>query len=169
MVVALSCSIASSVVLAADKPPSEASIKELLDVTQVRKLLDATMSQMDAFMQQAMQQVTQGQAITPELQKEIEKSRAEAMAMMKEILDWNRLEPMYVRVYQKSFTQQEIENLIAMYKTPAGQTLLTKMPVVMQNTMTEMQQLMQPMMQRIERMQQKIMAEIQAEKKKSGG
>jgi len=89
--------------------------------------------------------------------------------MMKEILDWNRLEPMYVRVYQKSFTQQEIENLIAMYKTPAGQTLLTKMPVVMQNTMTEMQQLMQPMMQRIERMQQKIMAEIQAEKKKSGG
>jgi hypothetical protein len=169
MVVALSCSIASSVVLAADKPPSEASIKQLLDVTQVRKLLETTMSQMDAFMQQAMQQVTQGQSITPELQKEIEKSRAEAMAMMKEVLDWNKLEPMYVRVYQKSFTQQEIDNLIAMYKTPAGQTLLAKMPVVLQNTMTEMQQLMQPIMQRIERTQQKIMAEIQAEKKKSGG
>jgi hypothetical protein len=137
-------------------------------VTQARKLLDTTISQMDAFIQQAMQQVTQGQAITPELQKEIEQSRAEVMAIMKELLDWNKLEPMHVRVYQKSFTQQEIDNLIAMYKTPAGQTLLTKMPVVLQNTMTEMQQLMQPMMQRIERMQQKIMAEIQAEKKKSG-
>jgi uncharacterized protein len=169
MAVALSCSIASSVVLAADKPPSEASIKQLLDVTEVRKLLDATMAHMDVFMQQAMQQATQGQPIPPELQKEIEKGRAEVMAAMKEILDWNKLEPMYVRVYQKSFTQQEIDNLIAMYKTPAGQTLLTKMPVVLQNTMTEMQQLMQPMMQRMERLQQKIMAEVQAEKKKSGG
>jgi peroxiredoxin family protein len=42
---------------------------------------------------------------------------------------------------------------------------LTKMPVVMQNTMNEMQQMMQPMIQRIGRMQQ----EVVAEKKKSGG
>jgi hypothetical protein len=51
------------------------------------------------------------------------------------------------------------------YKSSTGQALLTKMPVVMQNTMNEMQQMMQPMMQRIGRMQQ----EVVAEKKESGG
>jgi len=124
---------------------------------------------MEGVMKQAAQQATQGQAITPAVQRDIDKGRAEAMAMVKEILDWNKLEPMYVRVYQKSFTQQEIDNLIAMYKSPAGQTLLTKMPVVLQNTMGEMQQMMQPVMQRIQRMQQEVVTEIQAEKNKSGG
>ena len=54
-------------------------------------------------------------------------------------------------------------------KTPTGQALLTKMPVVMQNTMSEVQEMIKPMMQRMERMQQEIVAEIQAEKKKSDG
>jgi hypothetical protein len=88
---------------------------------------------------------------------------------MKEILDWNKLEPMYVRIYQKSFNQQEIDSLIAMYKSPAGQMLLNKMPVVLQNTMGEMQQLMQPVMQRIQRMQKDVVTQMQAERANKGG
>jgi uncharacterized protein len=91
------------------------------------------------------------------------------MSMFKEMLDWNKLEALYVRVYQKSFTQVEIDNLIAMYQTPGGQTLLNKMPIVLQNTMTEMQPLLQPMIERIQRMQQEVTAEIQADKSKKGG
>jgi hypothetical protein len=127
------------------------------------------MAQMDSYMKQVLQQVTQGQRITPEMQKDIDRRQAEMMAGIKEVLDWNKLEPMYVRVYQKSFTQGEVDGLIAFYKTPTGQALLTKMPVVMQNTMSEVQEMIKPMMQHMERMQQEIVAEIQAEKKKSGG
>src|SRR2546430_9127216 len=169
IVLALSCAIAPLNAFAADQPPSEASIKQLLEVMQVRKLLESTMAQMDALMKQATQQVTQGQKITPEVQKQIDKGRAEAMSMMKEILDWNKLESIYARIYQKSFSQQEIDSLIAMYKSPAGQMLLTKMPIVLENTMGEMQQLMQPVMQRIQRMQQDVVAQMQAERVKKGG
>jgi hypothetical protein len=169
IIVALSCSIALSVGFAADNPPSEASIKQLLEAGQAHKLLDAMVGQMDAYMKQAMQQATQGQRITPEIQKDIERRQAEMMTTMKEVLDWNKLEPMYVRIYQKSFTQGEVDGLIAFYKTSTGQALLSKMPVVMQNTLNELQQMMQPMMQRIGRMQQEVVAEIQAEKKKTGG
>ena len=169
IIVALSCSIALSVGFAADNPPSEASIKQLLEAGQAHKLLDAMVGQMDAYMKQAMQQATQGQRITPEIQKDIERRQAEMMTAMKEVLDWNKLEPVYVRIYQKSFTQGEVDGLIAFYKTSTGQALLSKMPVVMQNTLNELQQMMQPMMQRIGRMQQEVVAEIQAEKKKTGG
>jgi hypothetical protein len=75
---------------------------------------------------------------------------------------------MYVRVYQKSFSQEEVDGMIAFYKTPTGQALLNKMPLVMQNTMTEMQQMIQPMMKRVQQMQQEIVAEIQAKKDKKG-
>jgi uncharacterized protein len=165
MVLILCCSVAS----AADNPPSEASIKQLLEVAQAHKLIDTMMAQMDGFMKNVMQQATQGQHITPQVQKDIDKRRAEMMAAMKELVDWNKLEPMYVRVYQKTFTQQEVDGMVSFYKTPTGQALLNKMPVVMQNTMSEMQQMMAPMMQRIQRMQQEVVAEIQADNKKQGG
>src|SRR5262249_38977411 len=126
------------------------------------------MEQMDKLMTQMMQQVTQGQPISPEVQKQIEAGRAESKSMLKEILDWHKLEPMYIRVYQKSFTQKEVDDLIAMYKTPGAQALINKMPIVVQNTMTEMQPMMQPVLLKMQRTQQQVLAQIQAEKAKHG-
>jgi hypothetical protein len=154
---------------AAGNPPSEASIKQLLEAAHARKLIDSVMTQMDTLMKQTMQQATQGQPVPPKVQKDIDKREAEMMAALKEMLDWNKLEPMYVRVYQKSFTQSEVDGMIAFYKTPAGQAVISKMPVVMQNTMNEMQQMMGPMMQRLQKMQQDVVAEMKAENEKKGG
>jgi hypothetical protein len=161
--------VATTTAYAADNPPSEASIKQLLEASHAHKILDTMLAQMDGFMKQAMQQATQGQSLTPEVKKDIDKRQAEMMSIFKEALDWSKLEAMYVRVYQKSFTQSEIDNLIAMYQTPGGQTLLNKMPIVLQNTMTEMQQIMRPMVERIQKMQQEVLAEIRAEQAKKGG
>lgn len=175
----IALTLSSSVVCAADppapssgaasNPPSEASIKQLLEVGQAHKLIDSMMVQMDGFMKNAMQQATQGHHLSAQMQKDIEKRQAEMMAGVKDMLDWNKLEPLYVRVYQKSFTQQEVDGITAFYKTSTGQAVLTKMPVVMQNTMSEMQQMMTPVIQRIQRMQQDIVAQIQAENAKKGG
>jgi hypothetical protein len=161
--------VATTTAYAVDNPPSEASIKQLLEASHAHKILDTMLAQMDGFMKQAMQQATQGQSLTPEVKKDIDKRQAEMMSIFKEALDWSKLEAMYVRVYQKSFTQSEIDNLIAMYQTPGGQTLLNKMPIVLQNTMTEMQQIMRPMVERIQKMQQEVLAEIRAEQAKKGG
>jgi uncharacterized protein len=154
---------------AANNPPSEASIKQLLEAAQARKLIDSVMTQMDTVMKQTIQQATQGQPVPAKVQKDIDKREAEMMAALKELLDWNKLEPMYVRVYQKSFTQSEVDGMIAFYKTPAGQAVISKMPAVMQNTMNEMQQMMAPMMQRLQKMQQEVVAEMKAENEKKGG
>lgn len=161
--------VVTSAAYAADNPPSEASIKQLLEASHAHKILDSMLTEMDGFMKQAIQQATQGQPVTPDVKRDIEKRQTEMMAIFREALDWNKLEAMYVRVYQKSFNQSEIDSLIAMYKTPGGQTLLNKMPIVLQNTMTEMQQIMRPMVERVQRMQQEVLTEIQAGKNKTGG
>jgi uncharacterized protein len=56
---------------------------------------------------------------------------------------------MMVRLYQATYTQDEVDGLIAFYKTPAGQALINKAPLLLQNTMNEMQAFMRPMVQRI--------------------
>jgi hypothetical protein len=171
--------LCGSIALAADNsspsspapsnPPSEASIKQLLEVAQARKLIDSVMAQMDNLMQQSIAQATQGQKIPPKVQKDIDQRHAEMIAMMKELLDWSKLEPMYVRIYQKTFSQQEIDGMIAFYKTPAGQAVIGKMPAVMQNTIEEMQQLMGPVMQKMQKMQQDVVAEMKTEGKNKDG
>jgi uncharacterized protein len=164
LVLALSCPVAYAI----DSPPTEASIKQLLEVAQAHKLVDAMMAQMDGFMKNAMQQATQGRSVSPQIQKDIDKRQSELMKVLKEELAWEKLEPLYIRVYQQSFSQDEVNGLVAFYKTPTGQALINKMPVVMQNTFNELQQRMAPMMQRIQRMQQDVVAEIQAETAKKG-
>jgi hypothetical protein len=156
-------------VTVAPAPPSEASIKQLLEAAQARKLIDSVMAQMDGLMQQTIAQATKGQDVPPKVQKEIDKGQAEVTGVMKELLDWNKLEPMYVRIYQKTFSQQEVDGMIAFYKTPAGQAVIAKMPAVMQNTMDEMLQMMAPVMQKMQRMQQEVASEMKAASQKKGG
>ena len=167
--IAMAADNASPTSPAPSSPPSEASIKQLLEVAQARKLVDSIMMQMGNLMEQSMAQATKGQTVPPKVQKEIDKGRSETSAMMKDLLDWSKLEPLYVRVYQKSFSQQEVDGMIAFYKTPAGQAVIGKMPAVMQNTMDEMQQMMAPVMQKIQKMQQDVVAEMKAETKNKGG
>lgn len=149
--------------------PSEASVKQLLEIAQTHKLVDSVMAQMDNLMQQALAQATRGQQVPPKVQKDIDQRRGETIALMKEILDWKKLEPMYVRIYQKTFTQPEVDGMLAFYKTPAGQAVISKMPAAMQNTMDEMQALMGPVMQKVQQMQQDVVAEMKAGNSKKKG
>ncbi|HEX4629461.1 MAG TPA: DUF2059 domain-containing protein [Chthoniobacterales bacterium] len=168
--------LCASLVYAADNPsaspaslPTEPSVKQLLEVAQAHKLVDSVMAQMDSLMQQTIARATKGQPIPDKVQKNIDQRRSEVLAMMKDLLDWKKLEPMYVRIYQKTFTQQEIDGMIAFYKTPAGQAVINKMPATMQNTIDEMQQMMGPVMQKMQQMQQEVAAELKAESKNKGG
>jgi uncharacterized protein len=168
--------LCESLVYAADNPsaspsntPTEASIRQLLEVAQAHKLVDSVMAQMDSLLQQTIAQATKGQPIPDKVQKDIDQRRTEVLTMMKDLLDWKKLEPMYVRIYQKTFTQQEIDGMIAFYKTPAGQAVITKMPAAMQNTIDEMQQMMGPVMQKMQQMQRDVAAELKAESKNKGG
>lgn len=149
--------------------PTEASVKQLLEVAQAHKLIDSVMAQMDSLLQQTIAQATKGQPISDKVQKDIDQRRGEVLAMLKDLLDWKKLEPMYVRIYQKTFSQQEVDGMIAFYKTPAGQAVMSKMPAAMQNTIDEMQQMMGPVMQRMQQMQQDVAAEIKVESKNKGG
>jgi len=149
--------------------PTEASIKQLLEVAQSHKLVDSVMLEMENLMQKTIAQTAKEQTIPAKVQKDIDKRHDELVALMKELLDWKKLEPMYVRIYQKTFTQQEVDGMIAFYKTPAGQAVIGKMPAAMQTTIDEMQGLMGPVMQRLQQMQQEIAAELKSEKKNKGG
>lgn len=153
--------------IAAAAPASEASIREMLAVTEARKLVDGMYPQFDQMMKASMSQALHGQTMTPAQQKIADNMRARMMEIMKQELSWEVLEPIYLNIYQQSFSQEEIDGMLAFYKTPAGAALIKKMPLVVQNTMTAMQQRMGPMMQKIQASTRDAIAEMEAEAAKA--
>jgi hypothetical protein len=156
-----------TVSISAAAPASDASVKELLAATEVHKMLDNMWPQMDKLMDASMAQATSDHQLTPEAQKIADGMRVKMREIMKQELNWETLEPMYVNIYKESFTQEEVNGLLAFYKSPAGVAMVKKMPLVMQKSFGAMQQKMGPLMQKIQAAAQEGAQEIAKAQAKS--
>jgi hypothetical protein len=145
------------------------SIKKLLVAMDARKQVDSMLAQMEDSMKSNIQQSLQGQNVTPKQQKIVDEMQSKTIAVLKEGLDWNKLEPMYVKVYSDAFTQEETDAILAFYETPAGQAFLKKMPQVAQKSAMEMRTNMNAMMEKIQKIQQDASGELKAQQPKAKG
>ena len=145
-------------------PASAESIDTLLTLTQTQRLLDGMYANIDQVMKQSMHAAMQGEVVTPERQRVMDDMSRKFATIFREEMNWTKLRPMYVRIYQESFTQEEVDGLIAFYRTPAGTALVEKMPLVMQKSMAEMQPMMAPMVQRMKAAAAEAVAEAKAKR-----
>lgn len=143
-------------------PASEDSIRELLAVTQASKLLEGVRAQLDGLRANLVRETLGGRTPTPAQQQAIERMTSRMVAVLQSELTWEKLEPMYLRLYRDSFTEEEIGGMLAFYRTPAGQAVIGKMPMVMQNTMVEVQRMIAALAPRMQRIEQDFVAELKA-------
>jgi hypothetical protein len=146
-----------------DRKPSEASVRELMTAANSRNLVNSVTAEVDAMMRRNTQQALKEQA-TPAQQQAIEGMMSKIDALLRQELSWEKLEPLYIRIYQDSLTQDEVDGITAFYKTPAGQAMIKKIPVIMQNSMREIQGRMQPVMEEVVKIQQQTIEELRADK-----
>lgn len=150
--------LSSTAALAA--PASEESIKQLLVVTQVQKLLLDTQGQVGGMMDAAMQQALKGKTPSASEQEAMRHMQAKMTAMLQEEFAWKKIEPMYIRLYQESFSEEEIAGMLAFYQTPAGQSMIHKLPILMQKVMLETQAVIQRTGPQTQQIMREFMAEI---------
>jgi hypothetical protein len=141
-------------------PPSDQSINQLLQLTKVDKQMDSVFTQMDGMMKTSLQQATKGKQLSADEQAVLDRQQAKMAGIMKEELSWEKMKGLYVQVYRETFSQEEIDGLIAFYQTPVGQSFVSKQPELMKRTLTIMQQRMGPMMQRIQKMTEETALEM---------
>jgi hypothetical protein len=145
-------------------PPSAESIDTLLAITKSEKLLDNMLATIDQMTRQSVAAATKNEHLTPAQQQICDAKMAKYAQVIKEELSWSKMRSLYVQVYQESFTQEEIDGLIAFYRSPAGAAFVEKMPVVMQKSMTIMQSRLAPMMERMKAVTQEAVEEAKAAK-----
>ena len=146
------------------EPPTAESIETLLVATKSESIMESVNANMENNLRQGMAQTMAGRKITPQLQRFLDNAPRQFAEAMREELSWATLKPMYVQLYQETFTQEEVDGLIAFYRSPAGEALTNKMPIVAQKTMQLVQSRVAPMMEKMRIVTAKAMAEAQSNK-----
>ncbi|KAF1712510.1 hypothetical protein CSC70_03075 [Pseudoxanthomonas kalamensis DSM 18571] len=148
--------------VAAESLPSEASVRDLLQVTEARKMIDASIAQIEPMMQATTQQALQGHELDDAQQALVAEMNAKLVGLLGETLDWDSLEPSFIDIYRKSFSQDEIDGMLQFYRSDAGKAVIAKMPQVMQYSMELSQQRVLGMMPKLQALQAEYLEKLKA-------
>ena len=132
-------------------PPSAESIEVLFSVMHVDSTITSTSATVEAQLRQAVAATHQGKPATPEQLAIDERTIQRSMAVLHDELNWERLKPQFTKVYTDTFTQEEVDGLIAFYSSPVGRAFVAKMPQLMQQAMQIVQADMATMMPKLQR------------------
>jgi uncharacterized protein len=155
---------ANAAYAADDKLATEESVRKLLEVSESRKMLENVWQHVDASMDATMTQLLGDRKLTPEEQQRMQEVRTKLTAIMREELSWEFMEAMMMDVYTKTFSQEEVDGMLAFYASPAGRSVITKMPIAMERSMQFMQERMSTMIPRLQQLQKEMVAQVQGGK-----
>jgi uncharacterized protein len=140
-------------VVRADEVSKTAKIEEFMQVAQLDRMVKAMLDQM-----KNMQAGQLAQMSAPGEDRERQEAvQRKTMALIAERMSFDKIKPLYVKVYAETFTEEELDGMLSFYKSPAGKAMMEKMPQMMARMMPLMQQWMADMKPDLD----KIMAEGQ--------
>lgn len=154
--------LAAQPVLAQEAKPSDASIKQLLEAMHSRGVVDSYMAQVQSTVRDSMQQAGAGQQLNAKQQKILDDFQTKIVDMVKEQLNWADLEPGIIEVYRKSFSQSEVEGMLKFYRTPIGQSVISKMPLVTQQSMASVQSRMKTITPKVVQLEKDTAVQVRA-------
>lgn len=163
-------------------PEKQALVRELFEVTGGRKSIEETTQLIFANQEKEfpkiMLSLIEGDKTLSQAQKqELKKSAGETAARVnqhnREFLQKLNLPQMIEDIsyplYDKYFTENELRDLIAFYKSPTGQKTISVIPSIMMDVMTDFQKAFLPKMQEfIKQTTEAELAQLKKQKKPRG-
>jgi hypothetical protein len=131
----------------ADEVSKNAKIKEIMQLTHSDRMLTQVFDQIKSTLKTQLNKMD-GPAEVRQAQDEVQQKM---MALIADRLSWDKVKPAFIKIYAETFTEGEIEGMLAFYKSSAGEAMLEKMPELIQKSMVISQQLMGDVMPEIQR------------------
>ena len=154
--VALGVALAAAAVAAQAQQPSAATLanaRELVDIKGVKNLVEPVVV---GVVQQTTGTILQ---TNPGLSKDLDEVSAQLRAEYQPRI--GEMTNEIVRLYAQRFTDQELKEAVAFYKSPAGKKILTEEPKILDESYARIQQW-------ASRLQDEVMTRVRVEMKKRG-
>jgi len=131
--------IAALLLAPAAHAADEAKIAELLRITDMEKTYGGMMKQSEGYFAQMQQQVSADPGLSPKQKEAAARALKAYLDKTQAEFSWEKMKPFLVSLYTEVFTDQEIDDMIAFYKTPTGQAVMAKTPLVFEKSMQHFQ------------------------------
>jgi len=145
----------------ADEASKAAKVEEFLKASHTEQTLTQAMAMMLNQAKSGMLQKMLDVTPTPEQTRANDELQDKLAAILTKALSWEKLKPAYVKLYASAYTEEELDGIVAFYKSPAGQALVSNSPLIMAKASEIVQQQLASAMPEI----QKLLKEVEEPKK----
>lgn len=145
-------------------PASDESIEALLQLTRSESMVDNINASMEQMMRAAMAETTRRENLSPAQQQVLDQFPARFAAVIREESNWASMKPELFAIYREVYTQEEIDAQLAFYRSPGGQAMIDKMPLVLQKSMAMGERQMRRLMPKLQASLKEAAAEAKAAK-----
>jgi hypothetical protein len=150
-------------------PAKMDQIQKFLKLTNADQMIQQMLGQFEGAFSQGFKNslsAIPNAANQPGLQADVDSFRKQLFGVVREQLSYARLKPELIKLYDETFTVQELSGINAFYESPAGQAYLAKIPELTKKSSQMGVNLMSAAMPQIQKMTADWTEEM---KKKYGG
>lgn len=117
-------------------PNKLALIEEMFRLTKPEQVMQQALNQLKASFEAQTQKAISDQVRTfgdpAKYQAQIDQFQERLLAVIEGQFAWPKVKPQFIALYDQAFTTDQIRAIVSFYKSPAGQVMLEKMPLIMQ-------------------------------------
>jgi uncharacterized protein len=125
-----------------DDASKMAKVHEFFRLAKLDQLSTQAMDQVMTQMSSGALQQMAGGKVTGDDQKRLDEFSAKVRQLVNRTMGWQALEPQYAKLYADAYTEQQLDDLIAFYKSPTGQVMVERTPILMKESSAIAQQKM---------------------------
>jgi uncharacterized protein len=140
----------------ADDQSHRAAAEEMLRISKADQMIKPLFEHVGRSLEQEFNQMNVPEDKKPLLKKYTEK----IFAVMENEMSWDKIKDEYIDIYLRVYTEAEIKEIIVFYKTPAGQKMIDKMPLLIQESMSVSQNRLNTLLPRIQQITEEMANEI---------
>jgi hypothetical protein len=128
----------------------EAKIERILDLMNSQTGVDQILDQFSATINTQLK--SQSPNAIPEQLAQAQEFQGKLMELVKSRVSWEKMRPEFVRIYRETYSDEEIDGMLAFYESPAGRGFVKKSPLLTQKIMAVTQTQLRELMPDIQRL-----------------
>ena len=150
--------------LRADEASRKAAAEEMLQAMRSDEMMNKMLERQKEALVKMIPSLMPKDAPAESMQR-VQQMMPKVMDATYKQLTWESLKPDFIQIYSEVFTEQELKDIAAFYRTPLGQKLLEKMPEVSTKSMQIVQKRMVTIMPEVQKVIKETIEREKAEKK----
>ncbi len=156
LIAVLALTLSFSTSLLADESSKRKTVNELISMLNMEKMMDTMYLQVDKMFMDLSKDLEIRESESPIFKKYMSK----VTNVMREEMSWQKMKEPFIEIYMKHYTEKELNDLLAFYKSDSGRKMIEKMPLIMQESMLVSRKMLKDFLPKIKAITKELKDEV---------